>query len=255
MSRVSDVMIERVHLGEATSEQRARVLASPEARTRLAALIEADAAFLKAHPAEAMVPEIERRVHLARVRDGYGRRNKTLGWIGAGIVPLAAAAVAFVALAPPPGPQVDGVVDPIDGVILPKGLPPKLHVIHKDRGSPRSIGRGAVLRQGEQLQLGYTSGDALHGVLFSLDGRGTVTLHAPDGSDTTLERGRHLMPFAYQLDDAPEFERFFLVTGDHALDVEAILDLAEGLPDPRRDPLALPDDLDQQDFLIRKETR
>lgn len=134
---------------------------------------------------------------------------------------------------------------------------PVLFVYRKVRGQARSLGDGTVLLKGDQLQLGYRAGEATHGVLLSIDGRGAVTLHWPDDGNTALRtRGRIVLPHAYELDDAPEFERFFFVTGDEPVDVDAVRHAANavaGTPDARTQPLPLSDHLDQQDFLVRKE--
>lgn len=259
MSRVPDAIIERVHLGEATQEQRARVLADPEASAKLQELTQRDAAFFEAHPPDAVVPEIERRLHLAQTRNAVARRNRVLSLGGGLLVPVLGAALALVVVSTDPV-ATDGVavVDPVDGVVRPKGLSPRLHVFHQDRGRPVALRAGQLLGEGAQLQLGYTRGHASHGVLLSIDGRGTVTLHAPDDDDTSLLPGKHVIPHAYQLDDAPAFERFFLVTSDRPIDVEQLLSAAGALAeggDARSDDLSLPDDLDQQDLLIRKESR
>ncbi len=259
MSRVPDFIIERVHLGEATSEQRARVLASPEAQARLEALSEANTAFLEAHPAEEALPEIERRLHLARTRDAVAARRRRMATGGSLLVPAATAALALLLIAPPQvDPSGGTVIDPIDGEIRVKGLKPKLHVYHQDRGRASTLHGGQVLAEGDELQLAYTRGGASHGVLISIDGRGAVTLHAPDSADTTLLPGKHVIPHAYRLDDAPVFERFFLVTSDHPIDVDRVMSEAQHLAEggsARDEDLNLPDDLLQQDLLIRKEAR
>ncbi|HEX8539626.1 MAG TPA: ActD-like protein, partial [Cystobacter sp.] len=64
------------------------------------------------------------------------------------------------------------------------------------------------------------------GVIFSVDGRGTVTLHAPErGLDAMplAPSGTHALPQAYALDDAPAFERFFFVTSDDPFSLEEVL--------------------------------
>ncbi|HHO50269.1 MAG TPA: hypothetical protein ENK18_05195 [Deltaproteobacteria bacterium] len=259
MSRVPDAIIERVHLGEANEEQRARVLADPEASARLGELTQLDTSFLAAHPATEIVPGIERRLHRAQTRGAVARRGRLLSVGGGLLVPTLALALALVVI---PGerasPTRGEVIDPIDGVVRLKGLEPRLHVFHLDEGHPVRLSGGQLLSEGDQLQLGYTRGSASHGVLLSIDGRGTVTLHAPDSDDTQLLPGEHVIPHAYRLDDAPAFERFFLVTSEHPIDVERLLSAARALAtdgDARSDELILPEDLVQQDLLIRKEAQ
>jgi hypothetical protein len=58
-------------------------------------------------------------------------------------------------------------------------------------------------------------------VLVSLDGAGNVGVHLPPAGSTraaSLEVGREVrLPFAYRLDRAPAFERFFLVTATESV--------------------------------------
>ncbi len=260
MSRIPDLVIERVHLGEATEAERARVLADPDARARLEALGSADAALLSAHPADAALPAIERELHVARTRDAVASRNRTLGIAGTLLVPLVAAALAFAVLGPTPTLDTEPVVDAVDGVVRPKGPKPKLHLYRMKSTGAEAINTGIVLRRGDRVQVGYTSGDATHGVIVSVDGRGTVTLHLPGeaGADTRLTPGRHAAPDAYELDDAPQFERFFLVAADHELDAARIVAAAEALAasgDALDGDLQVSDEVVVKSFLVRKEER
>ena len=116
--------------------------------------------------------------------------------------------------------------------------------------------------EGDLLQLSYLAAGRSHGVILSIDGRGAVTLHWPDrrgGATALVPSGEVRLDHAYELDDAPGFERFFLVTGADALDVNAILDAAEDLAadaDRARDgALALAEGLEQRSVLLLKERR
>ncbi|MBN1838324.1 MAG: hypothetical protein JW820_20865, partial [Spirochaetales bacterium] len=108
-------------------------------------------------------------------------------------------------------------------------------------------------------QLGYVAAARAYGVILSIDGRGVVTLHFPVGSTGAgeLEReGESLLPFAYELDDAPGFERFFFVTGPEPFAVDSVLEAAERLAaDPeqaRQAPLILPGELEQVSMMLKK---
>ena len=43
-----------------------------------------------------------------------------------------------------------------------------------------------------------------------------------------------MLPYSYELDDAPEFEKFFFLTTDTAFSVRNILSLAQNLADSGR---------------------
>jgi hypothetical protein len=98
-----------------------------------------------------------------------------------------------------------------------------------------------------------------YGLILSVDGRGGVTLHFPaekDGSSLLVLNKKTALPHAIELDDAPGFERFFLITSGFPIDVEDVLKKAENLArDPervRQGRLDLAEDIRQYSVLILK---
>ena len=76
------------------------------------------------------------------------------------------------------------------------------------------------------LSIAYRAEDAPYGVIVSVDGAGEVTLHFPadETGDTTLQQyGNIRLPHAFELDNAPDFERFYFVTADAPLSPRAVL--------------------------------
>ena len=112
---------------------------------------------------------------------------------------------------------------------------------------------------GDLLQIAYVSVGAPYGVILSIDGRGVVTLHYPESEDNEpiLEQDKKtLLSTSYELDDAPDFERFFFVTSNSKIDVHTILKSAEALVKhpqvSERADLDLPDSLSQYSLLVKK---
>ncbi len=100
-------------------------------------------------------------------------------------------------------------------------------------GSER-LADGARAARGDVLQLAYEkSPDGLYGALLSIDGAGRITQHLPEEGARTaapLVPVREIpLPSAYELDDAPEFERFVLVTSQAPFAIEVALDAARAL--------------------------
>jgi hypothetical protein len=105
------------------------------------------------------------------------------------------------------------------------------------------------------IQLKYSAKGAKYGVIFSIDGRGTVTLHYPGGAETpsTLDAGgTHALDFSYELDDAPDFERFFFVTAHHPIDFKAVIEKAKTEKPGAEGRLSLDPSLSQCDFVLKK---
>jgi hypothetical protein len=89
-------------------------------------------------------------------------------------------------------------------------------------------------------------------VLLSIDGARRVTLHWPenkDGAAAALKAsGESRLPSSYELDDAPAFERFFLVRAATPFSVATAMQAARALaaqPAARTQTLALPPGFEQ----------
>lgn len=136
----------------------------------------------------------------------------------------------------------------------------------RSKGSPRLIvqrrtAQGvANLRSGDDakpndlLQLSYRAEGHRYGVVVSVDGRGVVTRHLPEtGSEaaTVKPEGRQFLPTSYQLDDAPDFESFYLVVSTEPFQVDGVLRAIEQRA-PSETELELDAKLVQFVFTLRK---
>ena len=150
------------------------------------------------------------------------------------------------------------------GVILVKGEQvidlnkTQLLVYRKIEDSVEMLDDAQAASEGDLLQLAYVAAGDGQGVILSIDGRGMISLHYPserDGS-THLEQNRKiLLPNAIELDDAPDFERFFLISSQGPINVPQILEIAGNLADSGdliHNPLDLPKGINQFSFLILK---
>ena len=98
------------------------------------------------------------------------------------------------------------------------------------------------------------------GAIVSVDGRGTVTVHYPDGAPAAapMNGGRSvLLSHAYELDDAPQWERFYIITGATPFPIDAIVSAARragsyAAPAPVLD---LAPGMTQASFLLQKDSR
>jgi len=104
-----------------------------------------------------------------------------------------------------------------------KGLNARMEVWKKTGDSAVQLANLSEVREGDEIQLRYAVPEKCFGMLFSLDGNGTLTMHMGDGSQAiALEPGKMTtLPFAYKLDNAPKFEKFFFVTSRDSFDVDA----------------------------------
>jgi anti-sigma factor RsiW len=245
--------IERYRLSELPPDQAANVsqalAGDAESRERLEELSADDARILASHPPRVVAVAIRARM------DSSSPMPSASGW-RAPLLGAFAVVVCLLAVLPPA----------FERRALPetriKGLAPTLFLFRESATRPEPLASPATARADDVVQLAYQAAGRRYGVVVSIDGRGQVTRHLPRTGDQAaklLPGGPVALPAAYRLDDAPGFERFFLVTADGPFSVEVVVRATERLygggPDPARtgSRLDLPEKLDQFRFELRKE--
>ena len=242
--RVPDLLVEQLLLGELPPEQAAPVRARLQADDdpRLAKLEASNAVILQEHPPQVIARRIQARLDALDAEPSTAIRWPL--WGTAAALAVAAAVLLALVLSPddtataPPSDSRVAMADPLDpdGERI-KG--PAAIVLKRQRGTrAEPLAANAEVSEGDMIQVGYRAGDWTHGVLVSLDGAGAVTLHFPEdiGASTALQPGRTVILHGFELDDAPDFERFLLFTAHAPLDPAAVVERTEALakrPDAR----------------------
>lgn len=260
-SGAPELYVEKVALGEASAEERQQVEASPDGARRVAAVSASDVEILSRYPVGPAVAEIQRRA--AAGQRSPGRR--AMRWLPATAVAVCGA-LALVLVPQLRSPSSGGDPGGENGTRS-KGLAPHLVAFRQQPGGAQAdaLSDGATARAGESVQLGYVAAGQRYGVLVSIDGRGGVTLHFPSAepasesemSPALRQGGQALLEQSFRLDDAPRFERFFLVSSpDQPFPVRAVLqsarDLAHNSTLAETGSLGLPAGLRQSSLLLRK---
>lgn len=260
---IPDLMLERYLLGELPASDSAsvaaRASADPEVRARLAALMQSDREIRAEHPDDWWGPallERARRRSPARVRAGGARPR----WIAA--MGLAAALVVAVVLAPvyperaDEGTSDSGAPSHPDRI---KGDVGTLVLYRKAESSGELLTDGDPARRGDLIRVAYRLASPRFGVIVSIDGRGVVTRHLPVTGEAAiaLEAGpTRPLDQAYELDDAPLWERFYLITAETTFDVQTVLEAARtaAVKTGAEAPATLPlrPGFEQASFLLRK---
>jgi len=246
--RIPDILLERYRLnelpiGDATrvAEQLAR---DSELRARLAALERSD---------QALHEPIDR---LGRRLAEKSRRplRRLVLWA----LPAAAilAGVVVTAVVRMRGADVVREEERI------KGSGSSLALYRRTPAGSERLADGTVARTGDVIRIGYRAAGHAYGAIVSVDGAGSVTMHLPldGGRAAALKPGTTvLLDQAYELDDAPRWERFYFVVADSAFDVGPVEQAArEAARKPAELPparLALPRAFEQANFTLQKESR
>ena len=103
-----------------------------------------------------------------------------------------------------------------------KGMDARMEVWKKTPAGIVQLNDFDEVSEGDEIQLRYAVPEKCFGLLFSMDGNGALTLHMGNGEKSVeLAPGKmNSLPFAYKLDNAPYFEKFFFVTSSNEFAVE-----------------------------------
>ena len=263
-SQVPDIVLERYRLDEVSSEERAdlheRIGTSATLAARVQALEESDADLARQYPPHRLAADIRRRI-VDRGHPAAAMPGPRAYWVTA--TALAALVVLLVVAVPRSMNRLAGsrASTGASGDRV-KGPSAALSLYRRTADGSETLADGAIARPGDLVRLAYRPAGRAYGVILSIDGRGAVTIHLPpDGRRAAPLKSQAtvLLDQAYELDDAPNWERFYFITGHTAFDVGPVVEAARraAAAEPRTPPraLALPGGLDQTTFSLQKEAR
>jgi len=251
---IPDVMVELLLLDELAPDEAAEIRACLEATgdPRITALERSNETLLARFPVDTVVAELramlgEQQALAASVVVLSGARV----WGGALVAAAAGVLLAWglrdaasgpieepasrISMAQHSGSASEGVRH--------KGV--QRLIVYRE-GSERALDPGDRVSEGDVLQLAYATAGERYGVIVSLDGAGVITLHWPATAEdsTRLGSGVVRLDHAYELDDAPDFERFVFVASHDPLVVDDVMTAAQNLAstaDPEHAPMPGPD--------------
>ncbi|MBN1128784.1 MAG: hypothetical protein JXA71_07345 [Chitinispirillaceae bacterium] len=263
---ISRLLLERYVLKELPPDRmqqvRDAVERDPALQKQVQEITESNEAILKQYPPAEMAREIESKRRAQQVRTGAAERKErfSLFWVKGA---FAAALLAVMAISIPLLLHNQQLKNSAPGDVRIKGLQPHLTVFRKVDLPPgvEEMKNYSLVRTGDVLQIGYVSAGEKYGVIVSLDGSGSVTLHYPaavSGSSRLTGDGKELLEKAYELDSAPRFERFFFVTSNDSIAVPRVLDAVKKLgrqpaAESESGTLDLPRTYTQYSMVLKKE--
>jgi hypothetical protein len=135
-----------------------------------------------------------------------------------------------------------------------------MKIYRKTTSGAELLSSGASVKSGSVFQIKYFAGEYKYGTIFSIDGNGYLTLHFPgsrSGEPVLNQGGEIALSESFELDDAPGFERFFFITSKEPFALFDVLgpgyEFAENTAQAKTRNLPLPDQFEQQSFLLLKE--
>jgi hypothetical protein len=248
---VPDWKLERYQLGELPEDELKNIAAlareDERLRERPAALRASDAEILAKYPPARMAANIKQAyagesgfagkptVSVDKPRAGRWSGGNFSRWA----IPAFACAALLVVL---PLRMINtgtandnaGLYDNDNGIRA-KGVATGIEVWRKDGESAEKLTPKAVARTGDIVQLRYIVPEFCYGALVSVDGRGVMTVHlsGDSGKAAPLTPGRPVaLDNSYQLDDAPLFEAFYLITAPEKFDIDSVAQLLKNANHP-----------------------
>jgi hypothetical protein len=243
---IPDWKLERYLLGELPHQElediRRRAESDDLLMKRLAALRQSDSALRETYPSDSVLPGIRARM-AERVEPARPRRQ----WLLVAL-PIAAALVLFI------NPAPNQIV--VDGNRI-KGGDPALYLYRKTADGVEELQNGDIASEHDLIQIKYQPGDKRYGVILSVDGRNTISVHLPEKGRQAaeLELGRaDTLGFSYELDDAPTRERFYFISSVSAFAVQEAIDAVKTHVPDQGPQLDLAEGYSQRIFTLMKDT-
>jgi len=264
---VRDWELERYLLGELpkkkTGEIENQLKTDAKLQDRLQVLKQSSERILQQHKPAEMTPKIEQRITRAKAPKIVRTKPSADKRVFYAVPAISAAFIIlfFVINGPkqdikfsfPNGTRIKGTVNV-------NRSKPHLLIYRKNNNYVDLLKDEDEVKAGDLLQIAYGSAGENYGVILSYDGSGTVTLHYPENSVDSAMLGDQklvLLSLAYELDEAPGYERFIFVTSKSEIDVQSVVDtakiLAQDSARARQKRLQLSNSYRQYSLLLIKE--
>jgi hypothetical protein len=266
---IPDIILERYILGELDKQETQYIEAlaaeNQVIRKRIKEIQSSDKEILLKYPAEQMALQIHKK--LARQLPVKQKNTKIFLFRPLPLAGLASACALLLAalfIVPLFFSSESGIFNQADDTTRVKGADmkydkPLISIFRKNGTQGEKLNDGSTVHEHDRIQVQYFAARDQYGVIFSIDGRGKVSLHFPYQENASTLLTQHKKVFladSFELDDAPDFERFFFVSSESPLDTAEILSkagqIAKHSEFARKEYLDLPENLNQTTFTLIK---
>jgi len=226
---VSDWTLEQYLLGDLPEAETADIAAYERddnyLREKIDVMRRSDTEILQAYPPAWMA----RRIATAYAQRTTLAPKTRTGWFPPFAVPAAVCLALLIML--PLGlrtiPSINNATDlrnedRVKGIGL---TAPALEVWRKEGDTARKLAPLSVAKTGDLVQLRYAVPEFCYGALVSVDSRRLLTVHLSGDSGEAAPlapEGFVPLDMSYQLDDAPRFEVFYLITAPEKFNLDSV---------------------------------
>ena len=103
---------------------------------------------------------------------------------------------------------------------------PAINLYRQKGREIQALNNGDFAKPGDVIQITYNAGSDEYGIIFSVDGNGNITRHFPEtgweAAQLIHRSDETPLDFSYELDNAPDFECFIMVTSKNQFTLEDI---------------------------------
>ena len=223
MRQIPDMVLEQYILGELSPAKMKEIDSLTELdnslRKRIQIIEKSNRDFLKKYPFS------KSRVSVSIAVSGKKNsivKSRKMFIFPSAVIALAACVLVFVKVSP--------LFDTFDNSVIIKGNTENLFLYRKNGNQADVLKSGDPAKKNDILQIAYQIPEDRHCIIFSIDGNSNVTLHYSSSEKTMTDNsktGKIFVPESYQLDDAPYFERFIMLTSDKKISSDVIMPRAE----------------------------
>lgn len=222
--RTPDIILEQMLLGEKNKDT------DPSVHARLKEMERSNREILEKYPAAAMKQAVSAKIEERKKADVH-HFSAISAMRYAGYAAAACLVVTLTIMSVIQRPAV--ITSEPDTVTMSeriKGNANRMYVYRKSASGVEKLESGDRVAENDFLQLSYLVTDKKWGFIFSIDGDGVITQHYPERGtfSALLESGGEIpLAFSYQLDDAPAFERFVMISSTESFSAQNILESIE----------------------------
>lgn len=222
--RTPDIILEQMLLGEKNKDT------DPSVHARLKEMERSNREILEKYPAAAMRQAVSGKIE-RRNKAGIRQFPAVTAMRYAGYAAAACLVVTLTIVAAVQHPSaISSETDAGAISERAKGNATRMYVYRKAASGVEKLESGSRVSENDVLQLSYLVTDKQWGFIFSIDGDGVITQHYPERGtfSALLESGGEIpLSFSYQLDDAPSFERFVMISSTDSFSAQKILESIE----------------------------
>jgi hypothetical protein len=226
-------ILEEIKNSELDAENFYSIYGKENIEAALNDLKKSDEEILNTYSVEAMKAAVSAKMNQKKAAGNIEAKNNILQFPTATrFISYAAAAVLLAAIVIPAGLKNSKIkagstipTERVKGVSVARtATSPAINLYRQKGREVQALNNGDFARSGDVIQITYNAGAEEYGVIFSVDGNGNVTRHFPENSwqagQLVHRNDETPLDFSYELDNAPDFECFIMVTSKKRFSLE-----------------------------------